>query len=276
MSTSCEQARAWIHPYVDGEIAPADHLALEAHLLDCDACRAEYEDVRHVVDTLRGATPLYPVSASLPLKVKAILDGDGSVRRRLARRRVAIMVGAFAATILVFALAPTLRTQRFTSFAATTHAQYAQGALPLGIASDEPDEVSAWLRTHLPFHLSLPNFPSQLGEPKGYSLVGARLMQFDGQEVAYLAYTMDARPISLLVTSSANVVPSGGDAYTSGKLVFHFSSEKGLKLISWRDRGLSYALVSDLQVEGAQSCVVCHGSQSERQKFENLLRLDLP
>jgi anti-sigma factor RsiW len=274
MSTSCEQARAWIHPYVDGEIAPADHIALEAHLLDCKSCRAEYESVRHVVDTLRGATPLYPVSASLPLKVKAILDGDGTARRKRGSRRVTIMAASFAATILLFALAPTLRTQRFTSFAASTHSQYAQGELPLGIASDEPGEISAWLWTHLPFHLSLPNFPSQPGEPKSYSLVGARLMQFDGQEVAYLAYTMDSRPISLLVTASASVVPSGGDAYTSGNLVFHFSSEKGLKLITWRDRGLTYALVSDLQVEGAQSCVVCHGSQSERQKFENLLRLD--
>ena len=97
-------------------------------------------------------------------------------------------------------------------------------------------------------------------------------MQFDGQDIAYLAYTMEGRPISLLVSSSANVLPSSGEAFTSGKLVFHFSSEDGLKLITWRDRGLSYALVSDVQIEGAQSCVVCHGAESERQKFENLLR----
>ena len=97
-------------------------------------------------------------------------------------------------------------------------------------------------------------------------------MHFDGQEVAYLAYRMEGRPISLLVSSSAEVLPSSGQAYTSGKLTFHFSSEQGLKLITWRDRGLSYALVSDVQVEGAQSCVVCHGAESERDKFENLLR----
>jgi anti-sigma factor RsiW len=136
-----------------------------------------------------------------------------------------------------------------------------------------PDVVSGWLQSHLPFHLSLPNFPSQPGEPKGYSLVGARLMQFDGQDVAYLAYTMQSRPISLLVAAGASVVPSSGEAYKAGKLLFHFSAERNLKLITWRDRGLSYALVSDVQIEGAQSCIVCHGSQPERQKFENLLRV---
>jgi mono/diheme cytochrome c family protein len=169
---------------------------------------------------------------------------------------------------------PALRIQRFTSFAADTHSRYAQGSISLAVSSDQPAIVSEWLQDHLPFHLELPNFPLQPGESKSYSLVGASLMRFDGQDVAYLAYTMQSRPISLLVSSSANVLPSRGEAYSSGKLVFHFSAEKGLKLITWKDRGLSYALVSDVQVEGAQSCVVCHGSERERQKFENLLRLE--
>lgn len=273
--TSCEEPRGWIHLYVDGELGAREQLEFEAHLFECGNCRAEYDSVRQVVDTVRGSKPLYPAGALLPVKVREILESDRSKRQRRIRVRATMMAASFAATILLFAVLPTLRSQRFTSFAAETHLEYAQGSLPLGIASDQPDVVSAWLQTHLPFHLGLPNFASQTpGGPKSYSLVGARLMQFDGQDVAYLAYTMETRPISLLVSSNARVMPSGGEAYTSGKLVFHFSSEKGLKLITWRDRGLSYALVSDVQVEGAQSCIVCHGSKTERQKFENLLRLE--
>jgi anti-sigma factor RsiW len=184
------------------------------------------------------------------------------------------MAAAFTATIVAVAMLPGIRKQRFTSFAAGTHVRYAQGAVQLGITSDQPAEVSEWLRARLPFHLVVPNFPSQPGIPKIYSLVGASLMQFDGQDIAFLAYMMQSRPISLLVSSHANVLPTSGETYTSGKLAFHFSSENGLKLITWRDRGLSYALISDVQVEGARSCVVCHGSESERQKFENLLRTD--
>jgi hypothetical protein len=46
------------------------------------------------------------------------------------------------------------------------------------------------------FHLTLPNYPE--GGPKRYALVGARLMQYRGEDVAYLAYEMDRKPISLI------------------------------------------------------------------------------
>jgi hypothetical protein len=72
-----------------------------------------------------------------------------------------------------------------------------------------------------------------------------------------------------MVSSRASILPAvGGETYVSGKLQFHFSSESGLKLITWRDRGLSYALVSDIQVAGALSCIVCQGATEDRRKFE--------
>jgi anti-sigma factor RsiW len=274
--TNCHEVRDWIHPYVDGELGAPEQLAFEAHLLECASCRAEYDRVRHVVDTVRGSKPLYPTPATVPANARKLLEGHQSEHRKRSRLRVSIMAISFAATIALVAILPSIRSQRFTSFAADTHLRYTRGSMAFDVRSDQPETVSAWLETHLPFHLALPNFPSQPGEAKSYSLVGARVVQFEGQDVAYLAYTMNARPISLLVASSASVIPSGGEVYTSGKLAFHFSSEKGLKLITWRDRGLSYALVSDVQVEGAQSCVVCHGSQTERQRFENLMRLNNP
>ena len=139
----------------------------------------------------------------------------------------------------------------------------------------DPADVSKWLASHLHFSFSLPNFPSAPGEPKQYALVGARFVRFEGQDIAYLAYTMNQRPISLLVASNVtNIIPDKYESYKSGSLVFHFSSQNGLKLISWRDHGLSYALVSDLEIGGAESCIICHGSRSERQRFENLLRLN--
>ena len=64
--------------------------------------------------------------------------------------------------------------------------------------------------------------------------------------------------------------PSGGDNYRSGGLTFYFSSQQGLRIIAWKDKGLTYAQVSDLDVEGAESCVICHGAQGERRKFEGL------
>jgi hypothetical protein len=35
--------------YLDGALAPSEHSVVEAHLADCDACRAEVVDVRRIV-----------------------------------------------------------------------------------------------------------------------------------------------------------------------------------------------------------------------------------
>ena len=85
-------------------------------------------------------------------------------------------------------------------------------------------------------------------------------MAFDGDYGAYVAYRMDERPISLLVTSAERVKPEGGEAIVQGGLTFHIESVSGLKVITWSDKGLTYALASDLAVTGSRSCMVCHGS----------------
>jgi mono/diheme cytochrome c family protein len=95
-------------------------------------------------------------------------------------------------------------------------------------------------------------------------------MQYHGDDIAYLAYEMDRKPISLLISSSSRIMPSGGNSYQSGGLTFYFSSQQGLRIITWTDKGLTYAQVSDLDVKGADSCAICHGAEGEQRKFEGL------
>jgi hypothetical protein len=83
-------------------------------------------------------------------------------------------------------------------------------------------------------------------------------------------YEMDRKPISLLVSSASRLEPAGGESYQSGELRFYFSSRQGLRIISWKDKGLTYAQVSNLDVRGAESCVICHGSDEELPRFEGL------
>lgn len=267
----CEQARGWIQLYIDGEIGVREQLALEAHLVECADCRAEHDALRDVVDTVRGSKPLYRPPASLLQDSRLLVTKHQATQGKRARLRAGLLAAA-AVLLAVAAVAglPWWQPQRFTSFAADTHIRYAEGKLLLEVQGEPAERVSAWLQTRLPFALQLPDYPAEAGEQKSYTLVGARTIKYAGDEAAYLAYLMDQRPISLLVTASARAMPSGGETFRSGGLLFHFSSEKGRKLITWRDRGLSYALVSELQVNDAQSCVVCHQSATERRKFQEL------
>jgi anti-sigma factor RsiW len=264
----CTEVREKLHLYVDDELPQAEVLELEKHLVECPACSAEYQNVRMVVDTVRGAQPLYDVPESSLEAARALVAAHRTAPRwslRAAAVLVALGLGALAAFWLW-----SDRSGQFAAFAADTHLRYARGAMPLDIASENPDAVSRWLRSRLPFHLDLPDYPVEPGQRKRYRLVGARLLQYVNDDVGYLAYEMDGKPISLLVASAARTAPSGGDVYRSGRLVFHFTYHKGLKVISWTDSGVHYALVSEVAARGAESCVICHGSAAERRVIEEL------
>lgn len=261
---TCAEIRPRIALYVDREVTGAEALDFEAHLTDCAECRRAYDDLRGTVDAVRGARPLYEVPERSYAAVQGVVAGW---QRRQGQRWW--ILAATAAVLLAVALT-WVSTGRsgYEEFAALAHRNYARGAFPLDVASSQPQVVSDWLEPRVPFHLTLPNYPE--GGPKRYALAGARLMQYRGQDIAYLAYAMDRKPISLLISASSRIVPSGGDSYQSGGLTFYFSAEQGLRIITWKDKGLTYAQVSDLDVRGAESCGICHAAEGERRKYEGL------
>jgi len=198
----------------------------------------------------------------------------------MPRRALVAGLAAAAAAIAIWllrtparpALPVTAAATEFASLAASTHLRYARGQVPLEVSSDRPETVSRWFTGRVPFHLALPDYRVAPGEHKPYQLAGGRLVSFRNDAAAFVAYRMGDRPISVLVTSASLVQPAGGEIVASGSLRFHVESVDGLKVITWSDNGLTYALASDLDVEGSQSCLVCHGSPEERRKVVPLAR----
>ncbi len=158
----------------------------------------------------------------------------------------------------------------FAMMAVDTHQRHLRGQLPLEIGSDVPEEISHWFAGKVPFSVKLPNYQESSGQEKLYSLEGARLVGYNNGYAAYVAYQMHKRPISLVVTSEAVAQPSGGEEIVSRGLTFHYDSIHGLKVITWSDRGLTYALVSDLEERGQQSCIVCHQGTKDQDFIESL------
>ncbi len=268
---ACDEARLMVHLYIDGELSPEEILEFENHLMDCERCRAEYHNTRTVVDTVRGARPLYETPAASLRKAAALIERHNRGRRWFIRfEAVAAAVILAAAGGLLLWWSQNAGAGGFAALAAETHREYEAGRLPLDVVSSDPETVSAWLRFHVPFHIDLPDYPVGAGEHKPYRLVGARRLAYGNDIAAYLAYEMNGRPISLLLSSSPDAAPSGGEIYRSGRLIFHFTDENGLRVISWTDRGLHYSLVSELGAGGAESCAICHGSAGERRVIDQL------
>lgn len=285
--TTCDSLRRLVSPYLDGELVGEDRADFEAHVRECASCRESLEREREVVRAIRHSLPLYEAPKELRDRVDR-LTREQRPAPEAPRGRLGLSFGhplVLAASLAAFVLAATalLRESElgrkeglarpagaFAALAVDTHLRHERDQLPLEVRSETPAEVSRFFEGRVPFHFTLPDYPVTPGETKLYHLEGGRLVAFGGDYAAYVAYRMEDRPISLLVTSAERVRPEGGELVVSGGLTFHIESVAGLKVITWTDKGLTYALASDLAVTGNRSCMVCHGSAAERGKFEGI------
>jgi anti-sigma factor (TIGR02949 family) len=273
--SACDSLRRLISPYVDGELVGEDRTAFEAHIAGCADCGRSLDDEKAVVRAVRASLPMYSAPAGLRERVDRLVSGAPAPVARpwwpaaLAATVVAATLGALFGNGLVGRAVPAPPpASAFAALATDTHLRYARGQLPLEVASDRAEAVSRWFLGRVPFHLTLPDYPVGPGQRKVYQLEGGRLVSFKDDYAAYVAYRMDGQPVSLLVTSAERVRPEGGELVRSGALTFHLESLAGLKVISWSDKGLTYALASGVAVGGARSCLVCHGSPEERHRIE--------
>ena len=293
----CEEVRAAVAFYLDDELSGSDLADFESHLASCPSCSEMIASERRFIESIREAKPLREAPPELRSAVEQILSHTAppyaappELRRRvrkslsspfhLSRRRHLVAVAAIL--VLAVALASLWYATRFRSqlmsklpsefakMAVDTHLRHLRGQLPFEIATDSPAEISRWFDGKVSFSLQLPKYQEESGQEKLYRLEGARLVWFKNDYAAYVAYQMQKRPISLVVTSESVAVPSGGEEIVSKGLMFHYDSIAGLKVITWSDRGLTYALVSDLEERGQQSCMVCHAGTKDRDFVESL------
>lgn len=285
----CDDIRGRLTLYLDHELQGIEHASVEAHLTECESCAAILAKELNFINAVRESGPLYTASPALREKVHRLLS-EGPVSKHVAPVRPVVgtdvrfrWVLAAAAVMLVLFL-PILvwqfvgpsemsssgRPSRFALMAAETHLRVTRKQLPLETESANPREISDWFANKVSFSVKLPNYQESSGQEKLYTLQGARLVGFQNDYAAYVAYQMKDRPISLVITSDSVAKPSGGEEIASKGLLFHYNAINGLKVLTWSDRGLTYALVSDLDERGQQSCIVCHEGTKDRDFIEPL------
>ena len=281
----CDDIRGRLTLYLDSELQGDERATVEAHLSTCETCAAIFARELHFLDAVRNSGLQHEASPELRDKVRQIL----SERRRAPaaaekqstvwRPRRFGWVIAIATGLLVLLL-PVLvwrivrlddtGPSKFAMMAAETHLRHVWGQLPLETESTDPQQISSWFKNKVDFSVQLPNYQESSGQEKLYTLEGALLVNYDNEYAAYVAYRMKERPITLVITSDSVVKPTGGEVIASKGLRFHYNAIGGLKVITWSDRGLTYALVSDLEERGQKSCIVCHEGTKDQDFMEPL------
>lgn len=283
----CTDIRARLALYLDDELEGGERAIFENHLRDCEACNRMVDAERSFLDAIRRPQPLYIASDALRARVAKVISeapasvvAPASLKQRIrdslaqlsTKRPLLPARWSVAAALIVILMLPVAvwlvvdynaqvnrrGPSHFALMAADTHLRHTRGQLPLEIATSGPEQISKWFANKVQFSVKLPNYQESSGQEKLYQLEGARLVGYKDDYAAYVAYQMRTRPISLVITSDVIARPSGGEEIKARGLTFHYDAIEGLKVITWSDRGLTYALVSDLDERGQESCVVCH------------------
>lgn len=291
--SSCDDFSVKALLYLEDRLQGQELDDFRAHLEKCVKCRTGLDADRAVSGLLHRSRPLYSAPAALRARVAEAVEqhtspirarenlyerlmrtlgsGFADPARRVARLRLLAATVAVAALVLAFVpnLVHQARAANYVETAVATHRHYLDGNLPLGIRSDSPEQVVAWFRGKVPFPFRLPNAQSDSGSIPIYQLEGASLVSYRGSPAALVIYDKQRERISLLVASTQSAVVAGGDEVRSGALTFHYRTDKGFKVVTWSNHGLAYALVSSVSGSARESCMVCHQSMADHQKFQS-------
>ena len=276
---TCQDIRERLTLYLDNELQEDERLRVEAHVQSCASCKAFVEKELAFLNAIRGSGPLHAAPAELKTKVDAVVSGS---KPTLKPARLKWIVPIAAVLLILITPVVVWRVMRqanragnggpspFALRAVESHLRHMRGQLPLEVESSSPQEISTWFANKVNFNVKLPSYQESSGQEKVYTLEGARLVSYQNDYAAYVAYRMKERPISLVITSDSVARPSGGEQIASRGLKFHYNSIDGFKVITWSDRGITYALVSDLDERGQQSCIVCHQGTKDQDFIEPL------
>jgi anti-sigma factor RsiW len=283
---NCNDMRERLTLYLDNELQGDERAAFEAHLRTCESCASFVEKERAFLNSLRSAGPMHTASPELKANVAGIVraarrprSGHSLARGGSSSKWIVPIAAAVLVLLLPVVVWRVLRESDrpengtpsgFASMAAESHLRHMRGQLPLEMESTNPQDISAWFENKVNFNVKLPSYQESSGQEKLYMLEGARLVGYQNDYAAYVAYRMKDRRISLVITSDSVARPSAGEQIASRGLRFHFNAIDGLKVITWSDRGLTYALVSDLDERGQQSCIVCHEGTKDQDFIEPL------
>ncbi len=249
---NCSEAEVLIHALIDGELDAGHARDVEAHVAGCADCARKLAAFRDMRQTMAAADLKEKAPAALRARIEAALP----LPQTPARATDAVVVST-----------PALAARRFNrrffvgGFALGSALSGAIAAtLVLGVLSDERQQrisgevVSAHLRSLQPGHLTdvetsdrhtvKPWFNGKLDVAPpvvdltalGFTLIGGRLDDINGETVGAIVYRRRNHVINLFVAPAR----AGHRREPASQTLY------GFNILHWQDGGLDFWAVSDI------------------------------
>jgi len=242
---TCRESKNLLTAYVDGELDSAGSLSMESHIQACASCLAEVENLHALSSAIENGALRFKAPQRLKRNVQAAIRAQNpTVGRTFFGWRWA---SALASLVLIVAVTWTAATRWARSSEETllvndvisSHVRSTMANHITDVASSDSHTVKPWFAGKLDFSPPAKDLTEQ-----GFRLVGGRLDYIDHRPIAALVYRRSQHFINLFVWPSNDTGGTREDEL----------ARQGYNLIHWTKSGMTYWLVSELNLTELREC----------------------
>ena len=241
----CAGISRFVDTYIDGEFAETDRAEFEGHLSDCEVCRGKVRAQAEWKHAIKAAAPREQASAALRNRVaRQIQSAARESPPMLSWRAWAVRAMPAAAAVGLLATFMISKVQ-WSPVAADVVAKHQRlPNLPYDISGGS-DQIKKWYADKVDFPVRVP----QLCKEAQCPLRGGRLASVGDKPAAYLVYDVHGDKVSVFVFDASDMPIETRRKTVIDNREVYFDQEHGYNVALFRDRGVGYAIASDLDQE---------------------------
>jgi len=229
--------RNLLHAYLDDELDLVRSMELEDHLAECGDCANEIASYRALREGVQSANLRYQSSEEFrsrllnELRREAEPEPATVVRRRMPRWSWALVAALFLLASVALVIDVTQRSQRgLNNEVVANHVRSLMASHLTDVVTSDQHTVKPWFTGKLDFSPLVRDLSAD-----GFELVGGRLEYLDQHTAAAIVYQRRKHVINVFTwpSSEAEEEPRA-------------TTQQGFNLVEWRQGGMYYCAVSDL------------------------------
>jgi mycothiol system anti-sigma-R factor len=231
----CAGIQRFVDCYLDGEFAESDRGEFEGHLAECESCRAKVRTQAEWKKEIKAAGPHEQAPAALRNRIKRSIAKETQPAQMSWRKwAVRVMPVAAASGMLLTLIVSKVQ---WSPVAADVIAKH-QRQLPMEVAGGA-DQVKKWYADKV-------NFPVRPLDLPHAALRGGRLTNIGDKQAAYLVYDFNGDKVSVFIFDPSDLPMEAQRKTVVKNREVYLDQERGYNVALFRDRGLGYAIASDL------------------------------